>query len=81
MKEKLKDRFLRLYKAGMIHIFSGTFLLKVVSFFGTTFLVHILSKEEFGILGYMENIYGYAFILAGMGLSNAILRMLCLERI
>lgn len=80
MKEKLKDRFLRLYKAGMIHIFSGTFLLKVFSFFGTTFLVHILSKEEFGILGYMENIYGYAFILAGMGLSNAILRYVVLGK-
>lgn len=77
---KLKDRILRLYKAGIIHIFLGTFFLKVVSFFGTTFLVHMLSKEEFGILGYMENIYGYAFVLAGMGLSNAILRYVVLGK-
>ena len=75
-------KFLRMFslfwEKGVFHIFSGTFLLKIISFFGSIFLVRALSKQDYGILGYLENIYGYAFVLAGMGASNAILRYVIL---
>ncbi|MCB6607647.1 oligosaccharide flippase family protein [[Clostridium] symbiosum] len=67
-----------IWKKGLLHIFAGTFMTKVISFFGSIFLVRVLSKQEYGILGYLDNIYGYAFVFAGMGLSNAILRYVVL---
>lgn len=53
---------------------------KLVALFGSIFLVRILSKEEYGVLGYLENLYGYVIVLAGMGMNNAILRYVVLGR-
>ena len=75
---KIREGLKSVFKKGLLHILTGTFLTKVVSFFGSVFLVRVLTKEEYGILGYLENIYGYVWILAGMGLSNTILRYVVL---
>ena len=74
VKAKLKT----LWSKGAFHIFIGSFLTKFVAFFGSIFLVRVLSKTSYGILGYVENIYSYVHILAGMGLGNAILRYVVL---
>lgn len=63
-----------LYEKGAFHIIGGTFATKFVAFFGSIFVVRLLSKEEYGILGYVENIYSYALIFAGFGISMVILR-------
>lgn len=70
IKEKLK----RLFDTGAIHITLGTFATKFVAFFGSIFVVRLLTKEEYGLVSYVENIYSYALIFAGLGLCNAILR-------
>lgn len=75
---KIREGLKSVFKKGLLHILTGTFLTKIVSFFGSVFLVRVLTKEEYGILGYLENIYGYVWILAGMGLSNTILRYVVL---
>ncbi len=59
---------------GAIHILVGNFSTKFVTFFGSVFLSRLLSKPDLGNLTYMENIYGYAYIFAGLGMSNALLR-------
>ena len=64
------------WEKGLFHILSGSFLTKIVGFFGSIFIVRVLSKQEYGILGYLENV----FIIAGMGLSNAILRFVILGK-
>ena len=66
----------RLYDTGALHITIGTFATKFVAFFGSIVVVRLLSKPEYGLLKYVENIYSYALLLAGLGLSNAILRYL-----
>jgi hypothetical protein len=70
----LCEKIKQLYNKGALHILCGTFATKFVTFFGSIVVVRILSKEEYGLLGYIENIYSYALIIAGMGLSNAALR-------
>ncbi len=65
-------------KKGLVHILAGSFMTKLVSMFGSIFLVRILTKEEYGILGYLENIYGYVLVLAGMGMANVVLRYVVL---
>ena len=63
-----------LYIKGAFHIILGTFATKFVAFFGSIFVVRLLSKQDYGLVGYVENIYSYALVFAGFGLSNAILR-------
>jgi len=67
-----------IFKKGLVHILAGSFMTKLVSMFGSIFLVRILTKEEYGILGYLENIYGYVLVLAGMGMANVVLRYVVL---
>lgn len=76
----LKDLLKKIWAKGLLHILAGTFMTKLVGFFGSIFLVRVLSKWEYGVLGYLENIYGYIFILAGLGMSNAILRYVVLGK-
>lgn len=72
--EKLKSKIKHLASDGALHIVAGSFATKFVAFFGSIFVVRLLSKADYGILSYAENIYSYAFIVAGYGLLNATLR-------
>lgn len=76
---KLHNRAKKLWSTGAFHITLGTFLTKFVAFFGSIVVVRLLTKNEYGLLSYVENIYSYALIFAGFGLSNAILRFLVIS--
>ena len=76
MPALIKDKIRRLYSSGALHITMGTFATKFVAFFGSAFVVRLLSKEDYGLLSYVENIYSYVFLFAGFGLSYALLRYL-----
>lgn len=72
----LKKAIIKLYNTGALHITIGTFANKFVAFFGSIVVVRLLSKSDYGLLSYIENIYSYALVFAGAGLSNGILRYL-----
>jgi len=78
MYQKIKSLITKAYQKGLIHIISGSFLTKFIAMFGSIFVVRILSKEEYGQLAYIENLYGYVYLLAGLGLNNAIFRYVVL---
>ena len=80
MKNKIVSGLKAVWSRGLVHILAGSFMTKLVSLFGSIFLVRVLSKAEYGVLGYLENIYGYLFVLAGMGMANAILRYVVLGK-
>ena len=63
---------------GAFHIVAGSFITKFVSFFGSIFLVRILTKSEYGILSYYENFVSYFVILLGYGLVSGLLRYMVL---
>ena len=67
-----------LYARGAFHILVSTFANKFVVFFGTIVVVRLLSREDYGLVSYVENIYGYVLIFAGLGLSNGLLRFIVL---
>lgn len=73
---KLKNKIKDLYNKGALHITVGTVAIKFVAFFGSIVVVRLLSKTDYGLMSYVENIYSYALIFAGLGLSNGILRFL-----
>lgn len=74
MWDKLKTQFKNLYERGAFSIFIGNFLTKFVALFGSIFIVRILSRDAYGVLGYMENLYNYAYLLAGLGFAHVISR-------
>lgn len=76
----IKSKIGYFWEKGLLHIFAGSFLTKCISFFGSIVLVRVLSKFDYGVLSYLENIYGYVWIFAGLGLSNAILRFVVLQK-
>lgn len=67
------------FKQGAHQVLIGSFASKFVAFFSSIFLVRTLSKNEYGILGYVDNLFGYVMLLSGFGLANAILRFLVIE--
>lgn len=76
MLKIIGEKVRKLYFTGALHITIGTFATKFVAFFGSIFVVRLMSKEDYGLLGYVENIYSYALVFAALGLSNALLRYL-----
>ena len=63
---------------GAFHIVAGSFMTKFVSFFGSIFIVRLLSKSDYGILSYYENFISYFTIMAGGGLASGLLRFMVL---
>lgn len=70
----IKSQIKSLFKKGAFHLFIGNFLIKFIGIFGSIFIVRLLTKEEYGVLGYVENLYSYGYIFVGLGLSMALLR-------
>ena len=75
----VKSRIKRIWEMGGLHVIGGNFLNKFVVFFGSILIVRLLSTTEYGELSYIENLYNFLYLLAGIGLSNAILRFVILE--
>lgn len=64
---------------GVLGILSGTFLTRAAAFLGSIVLVRVMSKSDYGTLSSLENIYTYTYLLAGMGLNNAVFRWLVIK--
>lgn len=75
----IKNRIIDLKNKGAFHIVIGSFMTKFVSFFGSIFIVRLLTKSDYGILSYYENFTSYFTIFAGYGLSSGILRYVVLN--
>ena len=78
--KRIKQYINKLFSTGALHITVGSFVTKFVAFFGSIFVVRILTKEEYGLLGYVENLYSYALVFAGLGLPNAMLRFVVIAQ-
>lgn len=76
--EKLKNQLISVKDKGAFYIFFGNFVTKFVAFFGSVFVVAVLTKGEYGTLGYIENLFSYSYLLAGLGMTNALLRYVVL---
>ncbi len=69
-----KKQIARLSKTGFFSIILSTVLVKIVTFTSNILFPRILTKQDFGLLAYADNIRGYFMIFVGMGLVTALLR-------
>ena len=56
------------------HIIAGSTLAKIAGFVSVFFLPRFLSKADYGLLTYVENIRNYVMLFNGIGITNATLR-------
>lgn len=60
-------------KGGILYIFTGNLLTKMISMISSVIIARIVDKTEYAQLAYADNIYGYLALASGIGLSTAIL--------
>ena len=78
MKQKILYYVKKAFRTGFFHIFGSNIINKMISFFSNIILVHLLTKNEYGIFTYAWNIYSLLLLMNGMGIESAILQ-LCSE--
>lgn len=75
-----KNIISKLTTTGFFHIFGSGFLNKVISFASSFVLIRILSKSDYGIYSYAQNIINLFMIANGFGIVNGLLQILCENR-
>ncbi|MEG1497603.1 MAG: oligosaccharide flippase family protein [Clostridiales bacterium] len=63
-----------LIERGFFHIIISSSLVKIVSFISVMFLPRFLSKADYGLLTYVDNILNYILLFNAIGISNATLK-------
>ena len=59
---------------GLFHIFGTSVINKILSFLTNIFVVNFLSKEEYGLFGYSNNLLNMFLLFSGLGLTSGILQ-------
>lgn len=73
---KMSTEFKKLKKTGFFSIFVSSILCKVLVFIGSTILVRILPKTDYGIYAYILNCISMVSLLGDFGASTAALQFL-----
>ncbi len=71
---KLKALFRRVAGNGFFHIVISSSLVKIVGFISAIFLPRFLTKADYGLLTYVDNIRNYILLVNGIGISYATMR-------
>lgn len=72
--QNIKDILLNLNKKGLFHIILSSSLSKAISFVSAIFLPRFLTKSDYGLLSYVDNINNYLMLINGIGVVNATIR-------
>ena len=64
---------------GFFHVFGSTAINKIISFASGIVLVRLISKSEYGIFSYANNLLNFFMIACGLGAASGILQM-CSEQ-
>ncbi len=70
----LKNFMGKIRSQGFFHIILSSSLVKIVSFISAMFLPRLLSKSDYGLLTYVDNLRNYILLINAIGISNATLR-------
>ncbi len=71
---EIKNKIKKLYETGFFHIFSSNVINKILLFCNGIFIVKVLSKENFGIYSYSQNLLSMFLLFSGLGINNGLLQ-------
>lgn len=80
VRDKVVNSIKKMGNSGFLHIIVSSSLVKVVSFISAIFLPRLLSKSDYGILTYVDNIRNYIIMINGLGIANATIRYCTQEK-
>ena len=66
-KQELMSKIRWIIDKGAVHILGTNVVNKVLSFFTNIFIVRFLTKSEYGIFGYANNIISFFLLVSGLG--------------
>lgn len=75
MTERIKQLSSKLFSTGFFHIFSSSVINKIISFASGIVLVRIISKGDYGVFSYANNILSFFILASGMGALSGVLQM------
>lgn len=68
------DEFKKLFRTGFFHIFTAQVINKIITFCSSVLVIRILSKADFGIYSYANNIISIFLLLSGLGAVSGLLQ-------
>lgn len=74
IKNSVSIEYEKFRNKGFVSFVLSSTISRIVSFISVIFLARVLSKSDFGLLSYIDNIRNYVLIINGLGLSNVVLR-------
>lgn len=74
MLKDVKKKVKVLTQKGLFHIFGTSVINKILAFATNIFVVNLLSKSDYGLLGYSNNILNMFLLFSGLGLTSGILQ-------
>lgn len=74
MLNDIRKKMKILSKKGLFHIFGTSVINKILAFATNIFVVNLLTKSDYGLLGYSNNILNIFLLFSGLGLTNGILQ-------
>lgn len=75
----VKKALSKLGSTGFFHVFGTTAINKIISFASGIILVRLISKAEYGIFSYANNLLNFFMIACGLGAASGVLQM-CSEK-
>ena len=70
----IRSKIKKLYETGFFHIFSSNVINKILLFCNGIFIVRVLSKENFGIYSYSQNLLSIFLLFSGLGIDSGLLQ-------
>lgn len=75
MNLKIKSLLNKLKSTGFFHVFGSSTINKVIGFASGIILVRIISKSDYGVFSYANNILSFFLLASGLGASFGVLQM------
>lgn len=73
-KQELMGKIRWMIDKGAVHILGTNVANKVLSFFTNILIVRFLTKTEYGVFGYANNIISFFLLASGLGMTSGVLQ-------
>lgn len=70
----MKNGIRNLYQKGFFHILTSNILNKIMTFCSGIFIVRFLTKNDFGIYSYVQNLLSFFLLLNGFGINGGFIQ-------
>ena len=72
--KKFHEILFKLRKRDFFYFILSSTLARSMTFLSIIFLARLMSKYDYGVLSYVDNLRNYVLLLSGLGMTNVILR-------